>query len=205
MKKWLSLTLVIVMVLLTVACGNGENPGEKAGISRGTIDGDVYTNEFLGFTFTKPASWVFSTDEEIAALVNLSVENILGDNFSEALKTNQVLYDMMVIDSVTRTNINIGYENLAMSQSTNITMEQYINAFKSQLENVSGMTVTFPETYDSVTLGDSEFTRIVCTTQTQGVSMTQVYYLQKVESYMCTLIVTIPGGYTVEQIEAMFE
>ena len=207
MKKWLSLTLAIVMLLLMVSCGGGEKPEEKGGISRGTIDGDVYTNEVLGFTFTKPASWIFSTDEEIAALVNISVESILGENFKNALENNPTVYDMMVVDSLTGSNINLGYENLAKSMATNITIEQYIEVIKNQFESIPGMTVTFPETHDSVKLGDGQFTRVVCTTQMQGVpaTMTQLIYLQKIEGYMASLIVTIPSGYTAEQIEAMFE
>ena len=63
----------------------------------------------------------------------------------------------------------------------------------------------FPDTYETVKLGDVEFTRIVCTTKIQATTMKQVYYLHKEGTYMCNVIVTIPSGYTVEQIEAMFE
>ena len=67
------------------------------------------------------------------------------------------------------------------------------------------MTVTFPDTLESAKLGNTEFSKVVCTVTTQGVSMKQVYYLKKVDEYMCYVIVTIPSGYTVEQIEAMFK
>ena len=112
---------------------------------------------------------------------------------------------MMVVDSITRTNINVGYENLSKTLSTNITVKQYVEALKAQFTNVSGMTVNFPDTLESAKLGNTEFTKVVCTATTQGVSMNQVYYLRKVDGYMCYVIVTIPSGYTVEQIEAMFK
>ena len=111
---------------------------------------------------------------------------------------------MMVIDSLTRSNINVGYENLSKTFSSNITVEQYIEAFKQQLSSVSGMTVTFPDSVDSVKLGGWEYSRLVCDVSVAGVNMTQVYYLRKVEGYMCFVIVTIVSGYTVAQIEAMF-
>ena len=209
MKKLLSLTLAIVMVFLMVACNatpNSDDKGnDKAEFSRGKIEGDVYTNEFLGFEFTKPESWVYSTDEEIAALVNLSVDTILGDNFKDALENNPSVYDMMVTDLVTRSNINVGYENLAKTFSTNITIKQYVDMVKKQLSNVEGMTTTFSDNMESVKLGEAEFTKVVCNTTASGVSMTQVYYLQKVDEYMCFVIVTIPSGYNVEEIEAMFK
>ena len=67
------------------------------------------------------------------------------------------------------------------------------------------MTVTFPDTYETATLGKTEFTKVVCSTSTQGVTMTQIYYLKKVDVYMTFIIVTIPSGYTASQIEAMFK
>jgi hypothetical protein len=199
MKKWLSLLLAVVMLVLMVSCG-----GEKVEITRGEIEGKVYKNDVLGFTFTAPESWKYSTDEEVAALVNLSADKIGGENFKNAIKNNVSVYDMMVVDSLTASNVNVGYENLSKSLSTGITVEKYIDALKTQMAQVSGMTVTFPDSYETAKLGETEFTKVVCTTTMQGISMTQVYYVQKVGNYMAFVIVTTPGGYTVAQIEAMF-
>lgn len=213
MKKWLCLLLSLVTVLLLVACdpassnGDQKNEGQKEKIepTRGTVEGDVYKNEYLGFEFTKPESWVYATDEEIADVVDLGAEMIVGENFKEALKNNPSVYDMMVVDTITRTNISIGYENLAKTLSTNATVEQYIDALKSQLAGVSGMTVTFPQTYETAKLGQTEFTKVVCSVTAQGTPMTQVYYVSKTDGYMSFVIVTIPSGYTVAQVEAMFK
>ena len=111
---------------------------------------------------------------------------------------------MMVVDTITRSSINVGYENLFSSLSTNITVEQYAEALKLQFSAIEGMTVVFPDTYDTVKLGDAEFTRIVCTVTVGDVSMSQAYYLQKKDVYMCFVIVTVTSGYTLDEIEAMF-
>ena len=219
MKKWLSLMLAIVMVFLLVACNSNpssdggkpeesskpDGDKEKVEISRGTIDGDVYKNEYLGFQFTKPQSWVYSTDDEIAAMVELSADKILGESFKNAAENNPSVFDMMVVDSLTGTNINLGYENLSKTFSSNITVSQYVEALKAQLAGVSGMTVTFPDTFGTAKLGNTEFTKVVCTAKAQGITMKQVYYLKKVDKFMSFVIVTIPSGYTVEQVEAMFK
>ena len=217
MKKILSLLLAILMLVALVSCvkkTDGEQGTEstttvattaKPELSRGKIEGDAYKNNYLGFEFTKPDSWVYSTDEEIAQMLNLTVDNILGDKFKEALENNPAIYDMMVVDSVTRTNINVVYENLKKSFASNITEEQYVDALKQQMAGVSGMTVTFPDKLETAKLGETEFKKCVCTTVSGGVTMTQVYYLRNVDGYMACVIVTIVKGYTVADIEAMFK
>ena len=204
MKKFLVLALAIVMALSFVACDSAQSGNQTANVSRGSVNGDVYTSEYLGLSFTKPSSWVYSTDEEIAAAMNLGAEKLLGENFKDALENNPSVYDMMVADTVTRTNINVGFENLTKTFSSNITVDQYIQALEAQLANVSGMTVTFPSSVETVKLGKTEFTKVVCSVNAMGVSMKQVYYLNKEDKFMRFVIVTIPSGYTVEQIEAMF-
>ena len=226
MKKIICFMLATVMALMLVGCSftailpdgdANKNDSEvdipvgdknaadesKKTVSRGTFEGDVYKNDYLGFEFTKPESWMYYTDEEIAAVFNMSAEQ-MGEQFEKALENNVSLYDMMVVDMTTGTNINVGYENLVKTLATNITEAQYIEAMKKQLATVAGMTVEFPEESETAKLGDNEYTKCVCTTTVSGATMTQVYYLRKVDTYMASIIVTIVGGYTVEDIEAMF-
>lgn len=199
MKKLMSLTLAVITVLTLVSCGLG-----KTEVSRGVIEGDVYKSEFIGIEFTKPESWIYSTDEEIAEALNMGADFLVEDKFKEAIENSDSVYDMMVKDSITGTNINVGVENLARTLSTNATEKQYLDALKSQLSEVSSMEVIFPEEYDSAKLGDTEFTRAICEAKVMGVTMTQAHYVRKVDGYMCYVVVTVVKGYTVEDIEAMF-
>lgn len=206
MKKLLSLMLAVVMLFLLVACQDEEPVTTPAPEPiRGTIADTVYKNDYLGLEFTRPDSWVYSTDDEIAQAMNIGVEKLLGENFKEVLENNPSIYDMMVVDTISRSSINVGYENLSKTMSTNITVEQYIAAVKKQFESITEMTVTFPDTYDKVKLGETEFTRVVCSTTASGVNMTQVYYLRKMDGYMGFVIATIVKDYTVADIEAMFK
>ncbi len=211
MKKILSVFLALLMVVLLVGCGIEEasnvddvtNPA-KAKISKGTIEGDVYKNDFLGFSFTKPATWVYSTDEEIAEVMNVAVDQILGENFEKAMENNPATYDMMVVDMMTGTNVNLVYENLKKSFATNITEAQYFELFKQQLENVEGITVSFSDDLKTVTLGETVFTKCVCETTMNGQTMTQIFYVSKNGGYMVIVTATITSGYTADEIEAMF-
>lgn len=207
MKKLIALLLALTLLALFVGCDfvkkEDSEEEQKIELSRGKIEGDVYTNEVLNFKFTKPSSWVYSTDEEISAAMNLGVD-ALGEKFKDALENNTSVYDMMVSDILTRTNINVGYENLAKSFSSNITEAQYIDALKQQMSSVSGMTYTFSDQIDTAKLGAHEYTRSQCTVSVSGMEMTQVYYLRKIDSVMGFVIVTIVDGYTISEIEAMF-
>ena len=210
MKKLLALALALVTLLALVSCNSNppeDNPGgnQTPALSRGTIQGNVYTSEYLGLSFNKPDSWVYSTDEEIADAMNLGAEMLLGENFKNVLEDSGTVYDMMVVDVLTSSSINIGFENLAKTYSSNITVDQYIQALKTQFESITSISVTFPETAETKKLGQTEFTKLECSVTTQGVSMKQVYYLRKVDKYMSFIIVTIPSGYTVAEIEAMFQ
>lgn len=231
MKKIVTLCLALILGLLLVACNtppenvtppenettpenetSPENETQpenetptKPELSRGTVENGVYQNEFLGVSFNKPASWVYSTEEEIAALVNLVADNLLNENLKETLENNPSIIDMMVVDSITRSNVNITYENLAKTLASNITIEQYIEAVKHQMSGMVGMTVTFTGEPETVKLGNVEFTRLLCDTTTNGVQMKQAIYLRKVEGYMISVSATVVSGYTVADIEAMFE
>lgn len=211
MKKIISLLLALILLSMAfVACDSKkDNDDDDNDLSenlptRGEISENVYKNDYLDFEFTKPDSWVYSTDEELAATVNLGAE-YLGDKYEEAIKNSPSIYDMMVTDTITRTNILVSYENLKVNNASNITVEQYINAVKSQFAQISSMQVTFPDQYDTVQLGKSKYTRVVCDTIVSGVKMTQVFYIRKMDGYMAVINVTITNGYTVADIEKMFE
>ena len=205
MKKIISCALILAIAISIVGCDlSNLVPSNKAELSRGNVSGNKYTNEFLGFTFTAPDSWVYSTDEEIAAAMNLGMENFLDENYKKALENNPSVYDMMVVDSVTRSNITVAYENLEKSFASNITVDQYISALKTQLNSVSSIKYTFTDKTEKVSLGETEFTRSVCEATAYGVSMTQAYYLYKIDGYMAVVIVTIQGGVTLADVEACF-
>ena len=205
MKKLLSILLVVAMLMSFAACD--LLPFGKAKLSRGTIQGNVYTNEYLGFTFTKPSSWVYATDEEIAETMNIGIEYFADDDLKKSLDASDSLYDMMAVDKSTGANISFGYENLARTLSTRISIEDYVDALEEQTKNLSGMKITFPDEYDTVTLGEKNYTRVVCSVTANSVKMQQIYYLIKVDKYMAFAIVTLPTSskYKMADIEAMFD
>lgn len=185
--------------------GSEDGSGKKVELSRGTKDGDVYSNKTMGFKFNKPDDWVYMTEAEIASAMNIGMEALAGKNYKDLLKNLDMVYDMMAKDVLTGSNISVGYENLERTFTSSITEKQYADAMKTQLQNVPNVTFTFLDNYDKVKLGDTEFTRFIANTVSYGTSMTQAIYLRKQGTYMTYVIVTLLGDYTVAEAEAMFE
>lgn len=174
-------------------------------LTRGTIDGNIYTNQYINFSFTKPDSWVYYSDEEIANLLSFSLELFTTNDFEKTLEDNMLLYDMMVYDPATLSNLSVSYENLAKTIGFTITEEQYIEAMKTQLANYSTMDVTFSDEIETVKIGNQDYKRIICTTVANNVTMTQVYYMAVVDKYMSLITVTLTDGCELADVEAMFQ
>ena len=205
MKKLFSIMLAVLMLAAVfTGCASSNPPDDEPTLSRGKIDGAVYTSEFLGFSFTRPETWVYSSDEEMAAAMNLGAE-LANMDIEKALEQSGSLYDMMVVDTVTRSNINITIDNLTKTFASSITVDQYIASVKQSMSNISAMKVEFNDETSTVKLGKYDYTRVVCNVSANGVNMTQVYYVRKVDKYMCNVIVTLVSGYSIADIEAMFK
>lgn len=221
MKKMAAILLAITMMAGFTACGSfAESVKEGVGegidsaveevaqevnseVTRGVIDGNVYTSDFSGITFTKPDNWSYYTDEQLAELVNIGVEQLEADNLTKALTEVASVYDMCASD-VTGSSVMVCYENTDMTLTKGKTPEEYMELLQKQLKEMqSTLDYTFGE-IETVTLGGEEYTKLTAYASTGGVEMTQYYYSRYVGKYMASIIITDTVGTQVEDIEAMF-
>ncbi|MBR5311109.1 MAG: hypothetical protein IKU42_08325 [Oscillospiraceae bacterium] len=149
MKKLLAFILALLMVLSLSACSNepevqepvidepvSEEPEEiETDIEiipkRGTVDGFTYKNEVFGISFFAGEDWYYYTDEEIAANMGIAAEEMLIDEYADALTASTLIYDMYCLNTKTSASINVNYENTGMSYDE----EYYLEISKTQLEN----------------------------------------------------------------------
>ena len=193
-------TLILAVLMLLSFCSCGTTP--QITITRGTINGNVYTNESTGITLTIPDSMIFATDNEIAELQNLSKDIITnGENIFEAAKLTSFI-DVMANDPYTGNNLNITYEDLSKSFSSNITTQQYTDLLKQQL-SATGLSYTFGEVSE-ITLGGETYTKLLAQTEYMGIPMTQGLYVRKLGNYMIAIAITVVGGNDLSPYEAMF-
>ena len=225
MKKLISLILCAAFILALAACsGNEGTENEKTTVndasisetqnneitetkeetnktvSRGTIADDVYTNEFADFTFTKPSTWIYLTDEEISEQINAGQDVLDLNSIEKALAEKSSLYDMAALDSFGN-NVIICYENTMVSGLKKFTAEEYIEVLDASLVKVSGFTYTLNEKED-IKLGDTEFKKVVYTVISEGSEITQAYYVRAIDKYVVAVIVTATTM-DISEIEAM--
>lgn len=203
MKKILALVLALVMTLSLCSCGISDVVNRK--ITHGTVAGSVYTNDFLGFKFEAPDNWVYATDEELSSLIGTVADEVLDySDLQQTMLNIQVVYDTMVQNANTGANMIVIYENLAISGSSDMTEDEYLELSKSQLDSVEFVSYTYGDV-TSVKLGNTEFKRLEMTAVYYDIiTFTQASYFAKIGDYMATITVTLTGDETIDEFESCF-
>lgn len=204
LKSMLAIGLTASMLFVLSGCGNKEeekttNDNEKTNVkqenktvefSMGSWSDNVYSNDFLGLKFKLPNGWKYSSDEEIAEMMNLGVE-LLNDEQKAAAEVSKLnsAYYMVANDPNTGDNISIISEKPAME----VTTEFYINQLKTQLQNVNTINYEIGET-SKETVAGKECDTLTVDASMSGVKMTQRYYIYKVDKYVVCIISTSTSG-----------
>lgn len=197
MKRLLSATLCLIVAVTLIGCSQAPT----AKFTRGTWDGNVYTSEFLGLTFTKPENWEIASDEEMEELFGISMDMMEAD--TDAAK-QQVIFDMLVADPETNSNISFMFQNLSVIKGgKSITEEQFAKSIEEQSSALEGVTYVAGE-LKTATFGEKDYKYMSSTITMQGVEMNQIAIIRKEGNYIFNATATTTGGETVEEILAMF-
>ena len=214
MKKTLKIFLIILisacMLVTFTGCGKKEDEddvketrrnrieskedveekSESKEFSMGEWENNVYTNDFLGIKYNLPSGWKYSSDEEIAKLMNVGKELLNDDqkNLGEIAELTSVYY-VVANDPNTGNNIVIMSEKPLMEAST----DYYINSLKTQLENLDSINYEIGET-SKETIGSRQYDTLTVSTSSNGVKLAQKYYIYKLDKYFVDIIVTSTNG-----------
>lgn len=182
-KRILALMLVVAAVLMTACGGKSYTPG--------TFTDTGYESEFLGFRFTTPDGFALATQEELSQMMGITFD-ALGDDVSDAQKKYAeltTLYELMAMDSLGVTNVNIVLEK------TNVSMSKYLAAFKAQVESLDVMKVSLQGDAQEVEFAGATYTKLSADVSASGITLYQEYYLRKVGDRMMTITVTWADGF----------
>ncbi len=219
MKKIIAVLLAALFALSLVSCGSGDVPdasqddvgetttetAEAVKVSRGVITGDVYVNEFAGFTFTKPADWIYFTDEEIVNAMDGAQKENDRNFIQEALVEKASIYDM-IAQSHTGGNVVVCYENTMLTAFRKLTADEYLDELKQKIVNESSdrHTVVSFEDIEDVFFGITEYKKITANVISNGVEMKQAWYIRAVGGYIVGIVITAGSDLEIANIEAMF-
>ena len=195
MKKFFSLFMIITLSLSLSACSSEpkveevEEVEEEQIYVRGEWVDQVYTNDYLGFSFTLPEGWVSASDEELYSMLDTATEEAMSEDMKEqydkAVENATSFYDFAIFSSTTGESIILTIEDLSKTVGAILLTEDlYLDALETNLSNVEGFEFEIVGREDSGLKFD-QFR--VLNMNIQDV-MTQKYYVLKDGKYMISFV-----------------
>jgi len=178
-KKILAVLLVFVMLFSLAACGGAsedevkgditynddaiadkdDTADDEAKFELGNASGSKYENKFIGIGCNIPEGWRFYSDEEIAELNGLVLENGT-EELVELLQQSDYFYDMYAVNEAsTLSSINVTLEKVGTALVTKETLKQTAQASLDMVkETYKNVGYTDMEgSVGEISVGDIEF------------------------------------------------
>lgn len=186
----------------TSSSSESAETSNTTSITRGTINGNVYESKSTGLKFTKPDNWVYSSDEELAAIMNAAMYELDTSNFLKTLSENITTYDFMAVDALTGDSVTIYYQNLAKLFATNLTEQDYYNSLKAT--SVKGTEVNFVGESEWTTLCGKKYLRQKFDMTVNEYKFYQAQYVRKIDDFLQIVLISANSEQDINKIEALF-
>jgi hypothetical protein len=173
----------------------------------GILEGDTYTNEFLGLSFTAGSGWVFANSAEMAQMLGMSPDAFAPENFDRTVSTAGVAMVMYAASGDGLANVNIVLEDLVRSNAQDITEEQYVQLTKDivvgTLENAGAENLAYEN--GEILFAGTAHHAIALQGTIAGLDVYEAQVYIKCGSYMACVTVASYGENHVEEVLAWFE
>lgn len=204
MKK---ITIIVMTIVLSVCCCScaliDAIRDKTVTVVRGEQDGNVYTNSSVNVTFTKTDDMIFWTDEEIAELMQIGLDQLKnGEDLAKYVDV-ALIYEFNASDPSTNNGVMLVIENLAYTGSTKWSEEQYMQVSIDQIKSQTNMNYSFSEISEKK-LGKENYTFVEATLKAGLSAISQYIYVRKVGKYMLQISITSTDGTPLSYYEAMF-
>lgn len=203
--KYTKLFVVTLLVFLTLLCGCDiallSSVEEVKEFTRGTITDAVYTSTYSQLNFSAPSTWVYSSDEEIAELMDITAAQLSESvKFNEEVLEKATIYDMIVRNPLTGSNIIIMYENLAVQfGGIRYTENQYLESAKQMLSQTQNY--VYSDIYEQSVSGQKYK---VLRAELADMGITQYFYVRKIDKYILGIVVSVFEGDDIDTILECF-
>ncbi len=141
---------------------------------KGILTDTSYESEFVGVKYTAPDGWVLASESELAELPT----------------DEKTTWEMQAFSSLDGSNIVLATEKLPMK---NMTLSMYITFLTNSLKNNDQLTVSDIKEYGTMIIAGEEYHILSYTAIQNGISLTQTFYLRKINTYMIAITVTSAG------------
>ena len=180
---------------------NSPAQNESVQLSKGNIKGNVYTSNFTGLTFTKPESFTYLSEAELASKINVSTEELADEIFPYTADRVPAVYDMWATDKKSGISISVAYENMHITAAVALSTDQYMEMLESAFENTKGTALVQKSTVD---LSGKMYQKAIFTTETGDTQTQSIYYIRAMGKFMNIVLVTAPADTEIPNIEKLF-
>ena len=181
--------------------GGGDTPEDskpagKIEYEKGLLTETSFESKFIGIRFTLPEGFVMATAEDIDEMMGIGAEIVGLDQKTVDYANLTTVYEMMASAPAGSPNVIVLAEKLLLRS---ISENQYIDALKEQLKNLSTMDYTFGEEITSVNIAGREYKKLTAYANANGVDIMQDYIIRKSDNRIVGFITT----YTEDNTEAL--
>lgn len=196
-SRLFALLLAVLMLCSLAGCNNSPISTSDA-FSRGKINGNDYTSDFIGLTFHAPSGWTYYTDDQIASLLS-ATSSYLEDPSAFEKAVDGELIDFFCSSSDGTSNVDLSFVKSSSFTNLDASLSISIKYLQQNYEQMGfASTATDPvertlcgRTYKTVELS-------------VGSIITQYYFMTVIDNYIVSIAGTFADGTTIEQFEAMF-
>lgn len=163
-----------------------KDSSQNTDYTKGVMTETGFESEYLNLKFTLPEGFVMATEEEINSMMDIGADAMGLDGTSVDYTKLSTVYEMMAVGSTGVPNVSLAVEKLALS---NMTVDQYLDALKSQLSNLSNVNYEFRD-ITSVEIAGQEYKKLDMKVELNGGTMLQSYILRKDNDRMVAFVTT---------------
>lgn len=224
--------LLLITVLLLAACGSGassdnaeqgsaaeaqetaaaEQEAQSGGIvndglmTLGSVEGDVYENESLGYG-CKLTGWEYASSEDLAAENEWATDNV-DEELQELIANSDTFMDMFAeySDDESYMNVNVNVENMNLVSQALLDEQDYVDAAYPQMEEAlvqAGFSNIQVEKI-TVNIGGDEHPGMMITSEYQGIPVFQKQACVKCGEYMASITASAYNEDVTDNIFALF-
>ena len=176
-KLYLLVGFLICFLVILSGCDNAKKQNEGTNnemitpeVPKGEWNGSEYTNSFLGIKIKLPEGWKKYSESELEQIVGTKTSNV---HYFVAIYNDQNCSIQIMGDRIT----------------TDYSKEQYITGLKEGLKSVETINYNIlPE--ENIKIANQDFICVTTTVEVSGYKISQKYFVNKIDDYMVTIIVT---------------